>query len=315
MHHGRVVVALSLLCIPSLSIAQDNACDLRAPGSRDASWSPDGERIAFSSTRSGSSDIYSMRSDGSEVERLTQWATDEYYPFYSPDGGRIVFMNYRDASVVVHTMDADGSSAEQLTELGAENADPSWSPDGKSILYYSGSDNNSEIYRMDADGSNRIRLTQNDALDQTPSYSPGGSLITFVSDRDGARAIYTMTSDGSGIKRVSDEPYPAAVPSWAADGKSILFYTRMPPDPNLPQQEAASGSWSTAEIRQVILETGETRRLTNNDVLDQSPSMSPDGKLIAYTSCQSGNREIWVMNIDGSNQRRLTVTTNVDSGK
>ena len=113
-------------------------------------WSPDGDRIAFLSNRSGSGDIYVMNVDGSGVERLTEGNSLRGIS-WSPDGERIVF----DAGDI-YVMNADGSDVVQLTDNYFPFHFPSWSPDGERIAFFSYDDFGIKV--MNLDGSGVVRL-------------------------------------------------------------------------------------------------------------------------------------------------------------
>ena len=102
-------------------------------------WSPDAARIVFESSRSGDSEIYSMREDGSDVVRLTHQARSDADPAWSPDGKRIAFASNRGGYSEIYTMRPNGTDIRRLTTSDTlwmeEHSDPEWSPDGKTIIY------------------------------------------------------------------------------------------------------------------------------------------------------------------------------------
>ena len=136
-----------------------------------ASWSPDGERIAFTSGRDGDLEIYVMKDDGKGVVQLTNNDNYDSDPAWSPDGSRIAFTSTRDGDHGIYVMNADGSDVVQLTD---NNNIPyyngaSWSPDGRHIAFYSGrGGGDMSIYVMNADGSDVERLTDG----YCPAWSP-----------------------------------------------------------------------------------------------------------------------------------------------
>jgi TolB protein len=98
-------------------------------------WSPDGSRIAFASTRGGDSDIYVMAADGSGVTRLTSSPANDGEPAWSPEGNRILFTSSRDEDEEIYVMNADGSGITRLTYHPGVDAGPNWSPDGTRIVF------------------------------------------------------------------------------------------------------------------------------------------------------------------------------------
>ncbi len=246
--------------------------------------------------------------------RLTDNSADDYVPSYSPDGRHIAFTSYRDGNGEIYVMNADGSGQTRLTDNSATDGGPSWSPDGRRIAFHSNRDGNWEIYVMNADGSGQARLTDNSAIDYVPSYSPDGRRIAFHSNRDDPDrndddfifGIYVMNADGSGQTRLTDNSAIDGAPSWSPDGRRIAFHSdRDDPD--------RSDDYRIAGIYVMNADGSGQTRLTDNSATDASPSWSPDGRRIAFTSYRDGNGEIYVMNADGSGQTRLTHISATDA--
>jgi len=164
----------------------------------------------------------------------------------------------------------------------------------RKIAFASNRDGNWEIYVMNADGSNQTRLTYNTAVDRQPTWSPDGSMIAFYSDRDGTCEIYGMNADGTGLTQFTHNSKADWDPSWSPDDTRIVFVSH-------PESSAAHSN----EIC-VIYADGSETQLTNNTADDATPSWSPDSRKIVFASDRDGNYEIYVMNADGTGQRRLT---------
>ncbi len=232
---------------------------------------------------------------------------------------RIAFVSHREGNPEIYVMDADGGNQRRLTNNPDKDYSPSWSPDGKRIIFMSNRDGHThlihgwstyEIYVMDADGSNPQNLTNDRNDDRDPAWSPDGKRIAFVSNRDGFKnaervithEIYVMDADGGNPQNLTNDLNNDSSPSWSPDGKRIVF------------SSARDGHFEnefgiTDEIYVMDADGGNPQRLTENPKNDWSPSWSPDGKRIAFSSDRKGdlvNFEIYVMDADGENEQRLT---------
>jgi len=279
-------------------------CDLKLPGARDASWSPDGAHIVFSAKTKGVQQIFTMQSNGSNQQQLTSFDYPSYYPFYSPDGSKILFMSLLASKSAIFVMASDGSDVKQLTEPKHNASDPSWYPNGKKITFSSDKDGPNQLYSMNSDGSNWQRITHDDYSNQTPSISPDGTTVLFVSDRDGNNELYTLSLNGGQVTRLTVDPRSDRVPRWSRDGQKVIYYSRE------PSSVAGSGSlsWSGAELYELNLIDKSRKQLTHNLHLDQSPVYAPNGEKILYTSCASGNREVFVLDLNTQEVIQLTHT-------
>ncbi len=247
-------------------------------------WSPDGDRIAFSSLSEFALETYVINADGSGLVRLIDDPVGAGFPSWSPDGSHIAFSSLRDGNVEVYVMNVDGSDLTRLTDNPAVDMLPIWSPDGSRIAFVSDRDGSFDVYVMNADGMDVVRLTDDPAGDGGLSWSPDSSRIAFSSGRDGNDEIYVMNADGSGVVRLTDDPADDAFPSWSADGSRIAF---------------ASNRDGNEEIYVMNADGSGVTRLTDDPADDSCPSWSPDGSRIAFHSTRDGDEEIYVMNVDG----------------
>lgn len=199
-----------------------------------ATWSPDGTKILFSSTRYDPSieqcipgfphehgcptDIFLMDVDGSNVVRLTDDPASEYQPMWSPDGRRIAFARSLGDPQLSHpaifTMDPDGTDVRQISSAdGGSDFWPSWSPDGTQIVFAAIRREDWGIWTVNADGSNEEQIFGGVGTGyvNNPVWSPDGSLIAFVGnpsidDYSPDDALYMMHPDGTGITPLADAP-------------------------------------------------------------------------------------------------------------
>jgi dipeptidyl aminopeptidase/acylaminoacyl peptidase len=205
-------------------------------------------------------------------------------------------------------MNADGSNPTRITNNSFSDRQPSWSPDGTKIAFVSDRDGNDEIYVMNVDGSNQTRLTNSAGFDFDPAWSPDGTKLAFTSTRDfpgivgniaNGFEVYVMSADGSNPVRLTNNSTADGQPSWSPDGTKIAFTTQRD---GLPLVYVMNANGSSQ------------LNITLSTTLDSAdPEWSPDGNTIAFTSYnrvgQTNADEIFLMNANGSNIRRITTTS------
>lgn len=174
----------------------------------EATVSPDGKKIVFTSTRDGDPELYSMNVDGSGVVRLTHEPGYDGGAFYSPDGSMICFRASRPRSeqdrddyrlliteglvrptaLEIQVMNSDGSNPRALTSNGAANFCPFFHPDGKQILFASNQGDpkgrNFDLFLIDIESKNQVRITTEPTFDGFPMWSPDGKKLVFASNRN-----------------------------------------------------------------------------------------------------------------------------------
>lgn len=212
-----------------------------------AAYSPDGRRIAFSSTRSMPpgfqgerrlfSELYVMDADGSNVQRITfnEGLTD-IQGAWSPDGRRIVVGRGSGRTPVagegfvaptdLWIIDLATGREQQLTNSPATYEwFPRWSPDGRRIAFQGDlvEPGNQDVYTIRADGRSLRRLTSHPGVDGFPHYSPNGRLVAFASNRTGNFDVFVMRKNGTKIRQLTDHPSTDDLPCYSPDGEFIAF--------------------------------------------------------------------------------------------
>jgi len=180
----------------------------------EATISPNGKKIVFTSERDGDLELYSMDVKGKNIKRLTNEVGYDGGAFYSPDSKHIVYRGshptspadikkYKDllaqhmivpTTFEVWVMDADGSHKRRVTNLNAASFAPFYTPDGKRIIFctnYFATDlhkRNFDLALINVDGTGLERVTYNDTFDGFPMFSPDGKKLVFASNRNDAKA-------------------------------------------------------------------------------------------------------------------------------
>lgn len=198
-----------------LYTAKDDGSDLRqltdnGAYNAEATLSPDGKRLIFTSTVDGDLELYTMNVDGTDVRRITRRMGYDGGAFFSPDGRQIVWRamypataadtaDYqrllaqrlvRPSNLEIWVANADGSGARQVTTLGGANFAPFFHPDGKRIIFASNHEQprgrNFDLYMIGVDGSGLERITFDEDFDGFPMFSPDGRRLVWASNRNAA---------------------------------------------------------------------------------------------------------------------------------
>jgi Tol biopolymer transport system component len=176
----------------------------------EATVSPDGKKIIFTSTRDGDLDLYVMDTNGNNVKRLTNELGYDGGAFFSPDGKQIVYRSFHpktEAEIArykdrlannlieptvfeVWVMNADGTNKRQVTKLGAASFAPFFTPDGKRIIFCTNHfaadprKRNFDLALINVDGTGLERVTYSETFDGFPMFSPDGKKLVFASNRN-----------------------------------------------------------------------------------------------------------------------------------
>lgn len=197
-------------------------------------FSPDGQRIAFTSSRRGTPSIYVMNADGSRVRRLTTGPKSDAMPDWSPDGKWVVFTRTfpkQRQSDILRVRVADGVTR-RVTRTPARELRPAWSPDGKLIAFTKLLDAKERygIAVIRPEGYGTRWLTRNPRsraglVDEAPTWSPGGTHVAFAREATQRTSdLYTVRRDGTGVRRLTSAGGSAQMPSWGADGRILAVH-------------------------------------------------------------------------------------------
>jgi uncharacterized repeat protein (TIGR01451 family) len=270
-----------------------------------ASWSPDGQRFAFASGRTGDFEVYTARADGTAVTQLTFEPGIDFDPSWSPDGQKLVFESQRDEPLrKIYTMDADGSNVTRLTFGTAEDVRAAWSPAGGKIAFVRGGFPTGEIYVMNTDGTGLTNITNNAANDFWPAWSPDGSKIAFYSNRSGNDEIYVMNPDGSGLTQLTSNPALDGQPAWSPDGTKIAFTSRRDDNAEIYVMNADGSGQTRLTFNLATDSAPDWQPLSGEADLSITKTDSPDPTPVGYPLTY----DILVMNQGPSDASSVTVT-------
>lgn len=177
----------------------------------EATLSPNGDKIIFTSTRSGDLELYTMNIDGTDVKQITDELGYDGGAFYSPDGSMIVWRasrpktkeeqdNYKQlladglvepTEMELYVANADGSNKRKITSLGNANWAPFFHPSGEKILFSSNYKSKRgfpfNLFMINLDGSGLEQITFDDTFDSFPMFSYDGKYLVFASNRNNGR--------------------------------------------------------------------------------------------------------------------------------
>jgi TolB protein len=252
-------------------------------------------KLVFVSKRTGTKEIWSMDYDGYGQRAITTNKSINLTPRWAPDNSKIIYTSYRRGGrpdLFVQSM-LDNRLL-SFPSFPGTTTTPAWAPDGERVAFSSSQKGDSEIYVTDIRGRSLKRLTNNPSVDISPVWNPkSGRELAFVSDRSGTAQIYIMDDEGANVRRVITEGGEAAEPSWSPDGGWLAFQWR----------KSLTGFF---DVYVLEIATGKTYQLTKDGKRNEHPVWAPDGRHIAFVSDRNGNRQVFVMIADGTNQRQIT---------
>jgi dipeptidyl aminopeptidase/acylaminoacyl peptidase len=283
-------------------------------------------RIFFSarpalSTSSGCG-IASVRPDGTGYNCIDPFGRD---PAVSPDHRHIVSVRGEE-HVEVYGSDISGKGVKRLTRApGAfpNSLAPSFSPDSRRTLWfeYGGAEGVDGLYLMNADGTGQHQLTGDGGQD--PVFSPSGAQIAYtrgglsIANADGSGSHVVVADQNTTSQETLSRYFERnGEASWAPDGRRLAFARhtstttfQCTPIPSCAKPVLAD------DVYAMNPDGTGVRQLTSTPNVDEvDPSYSPDGRLIAYYRRAQGaddiEGEIWVMNADGSGQKRAALGAN-----
>ena len=231
------------------------------------SWLADGSGLLMLATPGQSFvfQIWQLSYPDGEAHQLTNDLNNYQGMSLTAESGTLAVVQSETQASIWIAPAGDSSRARPVTSgSGKADAISDWTPDGR-IVYYSNASGTDDVWITNADGGNPKQLTSNARINQGPAVSPDGRYIVFLSDRTGTPHLWRMNIDGSDQRQLTNGASGEQGPQFSPDGRWLVYRT-------------ASGGKST--VWKMPAGGGEPVQLT--DQISLSPTISPDGSLLAY---------------------------------
>ena len=204
-------------------------------------------------------------------------------PAWSPDGKKLAYVSFESGKPAIYVHELHSGQRTKVADFPGLNSAPAWSRDGQSLLMTLSKDGNAEVYQMNLQTQKVTRLTNHWAIDTEAAWDSAGKGVFFTSDRSGGPQIYYMPSPGAEPRRVTFGSRYNARPRTDNSGEYVYY---------VHQRDGAF------LIARTHLESDEETVLTRTES-DETPSVSPNGRMLIYATKQSGNSVLTVIAADG----------------
>ncbi|NPV84727.1 MAG: serine/threonine-protein kinase [Anaerolineae bacterium] len=265
-------------------------------------------KIAFTSDRTGSMQVWLMNADGSEQQQLTSFPEGACQPSFSPDGTKLAIISpcktklqiYNDSKIYI--INADGSDPRLLAISSGGDFDPAWSPDGARIAFTSVRTGVAHVYVYHLQNGSIGDLSDTIFPDMQPAWSPSGKQLAVSRKGNYNNRIWMISENGQTQFQFSA---PGNVndyyPDWSSDGE-FLIYSRSGIDPAIPYLHFLSYAERGTGADKPILPKDRREPVPSSGV-----SIAPDSKTIVFESWPDGrNHDIYRMDVTGEALTRLT---------
>ncbi len=247
-------------------------------------------RVAYVTKAASRYNLWVADADGENAQSALASPEPIISPAWSPNGSQLAYVSFESRKPVVYSHDVSTGKRRLIANFRGSNSAPAWAPDGRTMAVTLSRDGGSQLYTIDANGGEPRRLAQSGSIDTEPAYSPDGKSIYFVSDRGGAPQIYRMGTAGQNIERVTFSGSYNISPALSPDGRWLAYISRV------------NGAF---KLHVMELSSGVVNMITDTTA-DESPSFSPNSRLVVYATSIQGREALMTTTIDGKIKARLS---------
>ncbi|WP_058492575.1 Tol-Pal system beta propeller repeat protein TolB [Legionella worsleiensis] len=250
-------------------------------------------RIAYISVqRGGQRNRYSLEvadADGHNPQSLLVSSEPIMSPSWSPDGRSISYVSFEKKRAQIYTVSVESGQRRLITSFPGINGAPAWSPDGRQLAVVLSKSGTPKIYNIDLSSGTMKQLTFGDSIDTEPRFSPDGRSLLFTSGRGGSPQVYRLSLADGQVGRVTFEGNYNARASYTPDMKNIVMLHREDRNFNIGLQSASGGPIASLTF----------------SGLDESPSVSPNSRLVLYATRIQDKGVLGIVSIDGRIRMKL----------
>ncbi len=241
-------------------------------------------RITFVTRAGGRHTLWVADADGGNPQPVRLSPEPIISPSWSPSGSHLAYVSFESRKPDIFVLDMKTGRPRLMANFRGSNSAPTWSADGRQIVATLSRDGGSQIFAIDATlGGEPRRLIQSDSIDTEPVCSADGRWIYFVSDRGGSPQIYRMATSGGQPEWVNTGMRYNISPAISPDGRYVAFVARIE---------------NAFRLHLMDLSTRAVSALSDT-ASDESPSFSPNGRLILYATQQQGRDMLMTTTLDG----------------
>lgn len=186
-------------------------------------WSPDGEKLVFTSYRRSYPEIYLQRAGGGAPKPVASFPGLNATGAVSPDGGSMLLSLSKDGNPEIYQLNLMTGGLRRLTRTRSAEIQPCWSPDGRRIAFVSDRTGLPQVYVMDLSTEKTRRLTYEGSYNVSPDWSPKDDKIVYSSRRGRDFDIYVIDANGGAADQVTSGSSSDDNPSWAPDGRHVVY--------------------------------------------------------------------------------------------